>query len=121
MVPRRVCFSRPICKILNSHELLAESPGSRLQNIDSAGLASKILQTMDLDPLKCKLDLGSYRGVPRFCVFRTATLKILISKNLDGTDLYGLWQNLEPLRLTRKILRNTYLAQRCEIGATPFG
>lgn len=46
-----------------------------------------------------------------FRVFLTATRKILISKNLNGTDRCLRPQNLERLRLTRKILRNKHLAR----------
>ena len=58
--------------------------------------------------------------------FRTATLKILISKNLDGADPGWPPQNLERLRLTRKILRNKDLGLNpvilaLEIDATPLG
>ncbi len=54
--------------------------------------------------------------------FRIARVKILISKSLSGGDLCLSSQNLEPERLTHKILRNKYLAlEAWEIAATPFG
>jgi hypothetical protein len=57
-----------------------------------------------------------------FCVFRSATLKILISKNLDGADPGLPLQNLETsLRLTRELLRNKSKVLALEIAATPLG
>jgi len=56
--------------------------------------------------------------------FSAATLKILISKNLEGGDPVLRPQNLERLGLIRKIVRNKHLGLRLlplEIAATPFG
>ena len=77
-------------------------------------MGCKILILQDLLAKPCEIktyaDLGAalIRQLSQqssiLLFFRTATLKILISKNLDGTDLGFASQNLERLRLTRKIL-----------------
>lgn len=74
-------------KILDPEDLLARARFCGLQNIDSAGLTCKILRNKDLALIGCGLGFGGLPGQSSFLFFRTATLKILISKNLDGIDL----------------------------------
>jgi len=92
-----------------------------LQNLDIAGLTCKILQNKGLARLKSGFAWHIWPRWGLFRVFWTATRKILISKNLNGIDRRLRPQNLERLRLTRKILQNKHLAQGLEIAATPFG
>jgi len=75
-------------------------------------LIAKYCEIKTYAELGCGLDPAAYPAVFNSSFFRATTLKILISKNLDGTDLGFASQNLERLRLTRKILRNKDLARR---------
>ena len=115
-------FSRHPRKILDPEKLSALSPVYEVQSIDSARLACKILQNKALPKTRAAIvSRAELCRAPCFSSFWTATLKILISKSLDGGDPGFPLQNIEGLRLTGKILPNKYLAQDAKIAATPFG
>jgi hypothetical protein len=66
------------------------------------------------------LILNGY-DLPPLNFFCGSLPKILFSKNLREAGLAAPSQNLEPLRLIRKILRNKDLDLRLGIALSPFG
>ena len=53
--------------------------------------------------------------------FWTVARKILFSKSLSTANLHLGSQNIDFVKLIRKILRNRYLAYGLETSGTPFG
>jgi hypothetical protein len=111
-------FGPNIRKVFQNNDLNAAICKFSVQNIDSAWVAGKVLDSKDLAP-SSKSNAGSQRVVHlRF--FRIEFRKVLLNRDLSGLGLPLSSQNIAFTGLTCKILFSNNLAagRRHEVGAS---